>query len=356
MRGEAMGLSSQKPLFLRSRSFRLASLLLAIVAAMATQSLCASMTVLIGEPYGSFGTMLPVGHASIYLDRVCAETPLQLRMCRPDEPMGVVLSRYHHLGQYDWVASPLMEYLYSVERADQVPQYVTQQTEDSLREQFRQSFLLSVVPDEIDKNKQEDEWYETSGAAFDRKLWGYQLDTTEEQDQHLIETLNARPNLRLYHVRTANCAGFVADIVNLYFPGTVRANKVADWGIVTPKQVARRMLAFGEAHPEQHLRLITIPQLPGTLHRSRPVWGISELFLKTKRYCAAMVVIQPAAIVADLVLYEKNGRFRLGTGHEAVAPAFWEQPSDAQTAEKTTGSTLPATQNKSEKSGVVSDP
>jgi hypothetical protein len=29
------------------------------------------MTVLIGEPYGRFGTMLPVGHAVIYLDRVC---------------------------------------------------------------------------------------------------------------------------------------------------------------------------------------------------------------------------------------------------------------------------------------------
>jgi hypothetical protein len=313
------------------RCFRLAALLLTIASALAAHA-HASLTVLIGEPYGSFGTMLPVGHAAIYLDHVCADTPIQLRLCRPDEPMGVVLSRYHHLGRYDWVASPVMEYLYSVERADQVPQFVTRQIEDDLREQFRMAYLRPIVPDEIARNKQENEWYETSGAAFDRKHWGYQADTTIEQDERLISTFNDRPNLRLYHVRTANCAGFVAGIVNLYFPGTVRANKVADWGIVTPKQVARSMLAFGKKHPEEHLRLIEVPQLPGSLRRSRPVQGISELFLKTKRYCAALVVIQPAAVVADLVLYAKSGRFRIGVAAEPVAPSFWQRSTVSETA------------------------
>jgi hypothetical protein len=314
-----------------SRSWLLAAILLAITALGANPAR-ASLTVLVGEPYGTFGTLLPVGHVSIYLNRVCADSPIQLRLCRSDEPSGIVLSRYHHLGQYDWVASPVMEYLYSVERADQVPQFVTREIEDQLRDQFRQTYLRLIVPDEIDRNKQENEWYETSGAAFDRRHWGYQVDTTVEQDQHLMEAFNDRPNLRRYHVRTANCAGFVADIVNFYFPKTVRANKVADWGIVTPKQVARAMLTFGKKHPEAHLRLIEIPQVPGTLRRSRPVWGLSELFLKTKRYCVPLVVIQPEAVVADLVLYAKNGRFRIGVGAEPVAPTFWEQPAAIETA------------------------
>jgi hypothetical protein len=315
------------------RRLRLTALVFAMVSALGVTLARASMTVLIGEPYGSFGTMLPVGHAAIYLDRVCADSPLKLRLCRPGEPMGVVISRYHHLGQYDWAASPVMEYLYSVGRADEVPQFVTQETEDRLREQFRRTYLRSVVPDEIVRDKQHDEWYETSGAAFDRRIWAYQVDTTVEQDERLIATLNDRPNLRLYHVRTANCAGFAADIVNLYFPGVVRANKVADWSIVTPKQVARSMLAFGAAHPEEHLRLLQVPQIPGTLHRSRPIWGISEMFLKTKRYCATLVIIQPEAVVADLVLYEKSGRFHAGgSGAKPVAPAFWEQPAVNATA------------------------
>jgi hypothetical protein len=325
-----VGAISQSVSF-RSRSWALAATLLAFAALGATHA-SASLTVLIGEPYGTLGTMLPVGHAAVYLDHVCADSPLVLRLCRPDEPMGVVLSRYHHLGQYDWLASPVMEYLYSVERADQVPQFVTQETEDRLREQFRRTFLRPAVPDETELKKQEDEWYETSGAAFDRRLWGYQLDATVEQDEHLVTTLNGRANLRLYHVRTANCAGFVADIVNFYFPKAVRANKVADWGIVTPKQVARSLLAFGKVHPEQHLRLLQVPQVPGTLRRSRPVWGLSELFLKTKRYCVPLAIIQPEAVVADLVIYEINGRFRLGAGAQAITPAFWEQPAAGETA------------------------
>jgi hypothetical protein len=87
----------------RSRALAAA---LALMVLMGAQQARASMTVLVGEPYGSFGTLLPVGHAAIYLDRVCADSPLKLRLCLPNEPMGVVLSRYHHLGQYDWVASP----------------------------------------------------------------------------------------------------------------------------------------------------------------------------------------------------------------------------------------------------------
>jgi len=306
-----------------------ATILLVCIAALITTRADASMTVLIGEPYGGFGTMLPVGHAVVYLDRVCADTPLHLRMCRPDEPMGVVISRYHHLREFDWMASPVMEYLYAVERPEQVPEFVTRESERALRERFREDYLRSVIPDGTEHLKQEDEWYETAGAAFDRRLWGYQIHTTIEQDERFIAVMNARPNLRLYHVRTANCATFAADIVNFYFPGTVRANVIADWGIVTPKQVARSMIAFGAAHPEAQLRVLEVPQVPGTLRRSRPTRGISEFFLKTKRYSATLAIIQPEAVIAALVTYEAGGRFHLESADaERVGPEFWMERAE----------------------------
>jgi hypothetical protein len=56
----------------------------------------ADVTLLIEEPYGAFGGMTPTGHATIYLSRVCAETPLSLRRCNPGE-QGVVISRYHRI-------------------------------------------------------------------------------------------------------------------------------------------------------------------------------------------------------------------------------------------------------------------
>ena len=67
----------------------------------------ARIGLVVGEPFGSFGTIMPVGHAGIYLDHLCAASPLRLRPCMPGET-GVVLSRYHDLRtrDLDWMAVP----------------------------------------------------------------------------------------------------------------------------------------------------------------------------------------------------------------------------------------------------------
>src|SRR6202158_1393087 len=80
----------------------------------------ASATLLLEEPYGRMGFFTATGHAAVYLSGVCAETPLVLRRCAPGET-GVVISRYDGVGGYDWVAIPLIPYLYAVERAEDVP-------------------------------------------------------------------------------------------------------------------------------------------------------------------------------------------------------------------------------------------
>ena len=67
----------------------------------------ADAALLMEEPYGQFGAYNPTGHAAIYLNHVCAETPTRLRPCRPGEP-GAVISRYHKIDGYDWLAIPLV--------------------------------------------------------------------------------------------------------------------------------------------------------------------------------------------------------------------------------------------------------
>src|ERR1700722_6722135 len=84
----------------------------------------ADAALLMEEPYGEFGAFNPTGHAAVYLNHICAESPAQLRLCRPDE-RGVVISRYHKIGGYDWIAIPLIPYLYAVDDVDQVPMSVT---------------------------------------------------------------------------------------------------------------------------------------------------------------------------------------------------------------------------------------
>lgn len=62
----------------------------------------ASVALLMEEPFGKFGAMNPTGHAAVYLNHVCAESPTELRMCEPGE-YGVVISRYHKIHKYDWI-------------------------------------------------------------------------------------------------------------------------------------------------------------------------------------------------------------------------------------------------------------
>ena len=75
----------------------------------------ADAALLMEEPYGEFGAMNPTGHAAIYLNHICAESPTHLRPCNPGEP-GAVISRYHKIDGYDWLAIPLVPYLYAVEQ------------------------------------------------------------------------------------------------------------------------------------------------------------------------------------------------------------------------------------------------
>ena len=294
--------------------------------ALATPASHGAVTVLVGEPYGSFGTMMPVGHATIYLDRVCADGPLRLRMCRPDEPQGVALARYHQLGKTDWIATPILQFLYATDRPENIAAYVTREQAGDLRDLYRRQYLEALVPDGHEKDAATDEWDETAGAAFDRRLWGYQLASTREQDQAIVAQVNADANHHRYRLHGSNCADFAAQIVNTYYPGIVRAAVVADFGIMSPKQVARCIAAYGKAHPEAGLRVFEVAQVDGDLRRSRPARFGMEGILKTKRYLATLLVIQPELPLVMSLLYLDRGRWTLGRGAEILQPSVFDEP------------------------------
>jgi hypothetical protein len=294
----------------------------------------AALTVLVGEPFGSFGTMMPNGHSSIYLDRVCADGPVRLRMCAPGEPAGVVIARYDHIGDHDWLATPIMQFLYGTDHAEDALAYATQEAVEGMRQQYRRRFLAEIFPDGTETKKANGEWWETAGMAYTRRFWGYEIATTREQDERFVEAMNARANRHIYHVFRANCATFAADLVNLYFPGAVKSDHVADFGVMSPKQVARSVFAYGNAHPEAQLRVVEIPQVPGTIRRSRPVRGGAEGFLKTKRYFATLLVIQPEVAVGVLAMYLDRGRWPVARDAEIEGPEAIERHGEMLVADK----------------------
>src|SRR3974390_122575 len=93
----------------------------------------AQAAMLMEEPFGFFGFLNQTGHDAIYFERICAETPVKLRRCGPGEP-GAVITRYQGIAHYDWIAVPLLPYLYAVESPSEVPAHVDHETVNGLRD------------------------------------------------------------------------------------------------------------------------------------------------------------------------------------------------------------------------------
>ncbi len=302
----------------------------------------ARMALIVGEPFGSFGTMMPQGHASVYLPELCVETPVRLRPCRAGE-VGAVVSRYHDLRHpdRDWMAFPLPVFLYGLTEAsadgDGTPlPFMTAAQEADMRENYWRRKLAEYIPGRVDKGGHSrppayGDWEEGIGAAFDRRLLMYSFDTTPAQDAEMLGWLNNRPNRRSYTLTRHNCADFAADLLRMALPpATIRRNVPADFDMTTPKQLAREVDGYGLAHPELHLAVYEIPQLPGDLRRSRPIRGAAESLLTTKRYMTTLLVIQPEIILAAWIDYRKHGKWSLGQDAVAVTPGFWGRASEGK--------------------------
>jgi hypothetical protein len=81
------------------KSYRLYELLGLVLLSVATAGRAyGNVALFIEEPYGFFGSIVPMGHSAIYLNHVYAETPTILRRCRSGEN-GVVISRYSRVGK-----------------------------------------------------------------------------------------------------------------------------------------------------------------------------------------------------------------------------------------------------------------
>src|SRR5580700_7792632 len=180
-----------------------------------------SATLLLEEPYGKMGFFTATGHAAVYLSGVCAETPVVLRACAPGE-LGAVLSRYDGVAGYDWVAIPLIPYLYAVEHAEDVPLFADAKMVAFLRDSYRRKHLESVAPDSQNGEMPGGNWYELVGSSYDRTIYGFQIETTPAQDAALIEKSNSTPNRSHFHLVTNNCADFAKDLINSYYPDSLR--------------------------------------------------------------------------------------------------------------------------------------
>ena len=298
--------STHLRMFLRS----VATLLCVCAAA---SSAHAAVALLMEEPYGEFGAFNPTGHAAIYLNHICADSPTVLRPCHDGE-YGVVISRYHKMDGYDWIAMPLVGYLYAVDDVSAIPATADRGQVAALQDAYRKAHLMELAPDSKKGGPPKGEWTELVGESYIRTMHGFQVESTAEQDQRFIAIFNDRRNVGHFNLLFHNCADFSRVVLDIYMPHAIHRNFIADVGLMTPKQVARSLVSYSQKDPSINMTAFVIPQVPGSIPRSHGVDGVAESLVKSKRYLIPLTILAPEVTGGAVVAYLADGRLKLPKG------------------------------------------
>ncbi|MFZ3341858.1 MAG: hypothetical protein WA213_13310 [Terriglobales bacterium] len=298
----------------------------------------ASATLLLEEPYGHMGFFTGTGHAAVYLSNICADTdaPQVLRPCHKGET-GVVISRYDHVAGYDWLAIPLIPYLYAVDRPEDVPLFADAKMAAFLRDSYRRRHLENIIPDNAGGSTPGGNWYQLIGSSYDRTIYGFEIETTPEQDAALITKLNESPNRSHFHLLSRNCADFAKDIINFYYPKTLHRSVIADVGITTPKQISKLLVKFHSRHPDIDFSRLVIAQVPGSMPRSTNPKGVVESFLKSKKYIVPSAIASPIFAGCVFAVYVGTGAGQFKPDRDALVfnPGSDPEPPIARKDRKT---------------------
>lgn len=306
------------------------------------------IALLLEQPYGRFGFFNPTGHAAIYLSDVCAETPVYLRRCYPGEK-GAVISRYHKVGGYDWIAIPLIPYLYAVTQPEDIPEDLSKKQVMQLRNQYRRRYLREFIPDDPHRVVPKGDWMQLVGESYDRKIFGYSLETTPEQDDALIAMLNGHKNRSHFNLFFNNCANFAEKILNFYYPHSVHRNFIVDVGLMTPKQTAHSFTKYARRHPDLEFTTFVIPQVSGPIRRSIAVHGILDSVLETPKYVLPIAILHPVVAGSLLAVYFGDGRFHPDAHMESV----FDPKRDSQPGVLAATDSATYTENTPDQTGVA---
>jgi len=269
----------------------------------------AQAAMLMEEPFGFFGFLNPTGHDAIYFERICAESPVKLRRCAPGE-LGAVITRYQGIAGYDWIAMPLLPYLYAAENVSEVPALVDREAVNGLRDKYHDAHLQSLGKDVPRGDDVKRGWSQFVGVAYERRIYAFRFATSECQDDELIAQMNAGPNRSRFNLLYRNCADFTGTMLNFYFPGTFRRSALPDAGITTPRQISYKLVRYARKHPETEMALFDIPQVPGYRRRSRGNKSIAMTFI-VRGYVVPFAFINPYIAVGVFVDYFVWGRYPL---------------------------------------------
>jgi hypothetical protein len=251
------------------------------------------------------------GHTAVYFSRICPESPVKLRLCGPGE-YGSVMSNYINLGedeQFEWNIAPFSVYVYGVEDVTRRAIFGSPKVKKLLEENYREQTLAAYCTGRSCMTSGKAEWREMVAAGMSRSMYIFVVETTLQQDLDLIAKFNAMPNENHFNGVTRNCADFTKNVVDTYFPHSAHRDAINDFGMTSPKAVARSFSHYAQNHPESHFRVLHFSQLPGTIKRSTEPHSGTEQLYHSKKLLIPMVIFADHELPVVAAAYLITGRF-----------------------------------------------
>lgn len=271
----------------------------------------ADVSFLLHEALGMSGESTAAGHAAVYLSNVCSEDGVSLRLCQPGEP-GIVIATYPQLGansKYEWLALPLLPYLYGVEREQDIPLYTNGEIRTLLRAKYRNQHWAHLVAEGTGEGLPPGRWQQMIGVNFNRDVYALTVKTSLAEDLKFIQAFNQRPNANRFHTLYRNCSDFTASIMNSYFPHSVHRDVLNDFTMTTPKAIAHTFTRFAQNHPERLFYVTKFAQLAGPIKRSFDNRNFSEQAFKSKKYFISSALFKQPLIPIFMGMYYLTGRY-----------------------------------------------
>ena len=251
------------------------------------------------------------GHSAVYFSRICPASPVKLRLCLPGE-QGSVMSNYTTLGEdqpFEWNVVPLSVYLYGVENPRYRPIVGSQKIKRVLEERYRENYLADYCASQSCQTSNKAEWREMVGATLSRSMYIFVVATSVEQDLALIEQFNSLPNENHFNGMTRNCADFTRRVINTYFPNATGPDYINDFGMTSPKAIARSFTRYAKRHPEADFRVLHFAQVPGTIKRSSECRAGTEQLVRSKKLLVPMLIFADHVLPFVAASYILTGRF-----------------------------------------------
>ncbi len=220
---------------------------------------------------------------------------------------------------YEWNAVPLNVYLYGVEDESARPLYAS--TDDALD-------AAGTLPREVSGKPVHGQLRDRSKRAVARDGGGQlssamftcsRMKTTAEQDRALIAKFNGRGTWATSTGLTNNCADFARSVVNTYFPGAAKADHINDFGITSPKAIAKSFSHYGVKHPELEFHVVRFSQIPGEYTPSKDNRKGTEELFRANRWRLPLAILRPYELTILRRQLQPDGKIQSGAGTAAAA-------------------------------------